>query len=238
MVLVLCDTFDSAAFWAAECLRSRGADVEVVTTSDLEAAVRWEHRVRLSGAATIHLQLMDGRHIASGERLGVLNRLTFVPTARLTATAGADRAYAIQEMNAFFLSWLNALPGPVLNRAKPQGLGGNWRHPSAWAVLAGRAGLSSAPYTQSCQSDPDAAWLQIRPPEATTIFVVGRRVVAARGGLPAATEAACLRLAQAAGEDLLGIDFLHGRFIGASPRPDLQLGGDNLVDALADALAP
>jgi hypothetical protein len=237
MILVLCETFDSAAFWAADSLRSRGADVSIVTTSDLEGAIRWEHRVGRSGAATIDVELMDGRRVGSREPMGVLNRLSFVPTARLNAIAGTDCSYAIQEMNAFFLSWLNALPGPVLNRPKPQGLGGNWRHPSAWAVLAGRAGLLSAPYSQSCESDPDVAWLQSRPPEATTVFVIGRQAVVARG-LPARVEEACVRLAQAASEDLLGIDFLHGCFIGASPRPDLQLGGDKLVDVLADALAP
>ena len=32
-------------------------------------------------------------------------------------------------------NWLNALPGPLLNQPTPQGLCGNWRHPSAWAVL-------------------------------------------------------------------------------------------------------
>jgi hypothetical protein len=237
MILVLCETFDSAAFWAAESLRSRGADVSVVTTSDLEGALRWEHHVGRSGAATIDVQLADGRRFGSREPMGVLNRLAFVPTARLNAIAGTDRSYAIQEMNAFFLSWLHALPGPVLNRPKPQGLGGSWRHPSGWAVLAGRAGLLSARYTQTCESDPDLAWLQSRPPEATTAFVIGTQMVVARG-LPATVEEACVRLAQAASEDLLGIDFLNGYFIGASPRPDLQLGGDKLVDVLADALAP
>ena len=236
MILVLCETFDTAAFWAADSLRTRGADVSVVTTSDLEGAVRWEHRVTRSGAASIDIELMDGRRVGSREPMGVLNRLAFVPTARLNAIAGPDCEYAVQEMNAFFLSWLNALPGRVLNRPKPQGLGGNWRHPSGWAVLAGRAGLSPAPYHQSCESDPDAAWLQSRPPE-TTVFVIGRQAVVARR-LPAGVEEGCLRLAEAAREDLLGIDFIDGTFVGASPRPDLQLGGDRLVDVLADALAP
>lgn len=241
MILVLCEVFDAAALWVADRLHSRGHQVSVVTTAALDAAVRWEHRIASSGAASVEIGLADGRRLSSREPAGVLNRLAFVPTARLDALGGADRDYAVQEMNALFLSWLNTLPGPVLNRPVPQGLGGNWRHPSAWAVLAGCAGLAAAPYRQSSESDPDAAWLPQRPPETASVFVVSGRVVAPPG-MPEPVRDGCLRLAQAAGEALLGIDLAERpggwEFLGASPRPDLILGGEPLVDALAEALQP
>src|SRR5205807_5207597 len=120
----------------------------------LGSALRWEHRVTSAGDASFAIDLGDGRTLSSAQRVGVLNRLSFVPTERLDRVAGADRDYAVQEMNALFLSWLHALPGPVVNRATPQGLGGNWRHRSAWTALASEVGLSAAPYRQSCADDP------------------------------------------------------------------------------------
>ncbi len=241
MILVLCEAFDAAALWAADRLRVRGREVAVVTAPDLDAAVRWEHRVSRRGAASIEIELADRRRVSSREPAGVLNRFSFVPTARLDRVAGADRDYAVQEMNALFLSWLQALPGPVLNRPTPQGLGGNWRHPSAWALLAGQAGIAAA-YRQSCESDPDAAWLVQRPPTAVTAFVVGNRTVVPPS-VPDAVREGCLRLARAAGEGLLGIDLIerhgqHWEFFGASPRPDLVLGGEPVIEALAEALTP
>jgi len=55
--------------------------------------------------------------------------------------------------------------------------------------------------------------------------------------------AACLRLANAAGCPLLGIDFAPNadgvwRMISASVIPDLTRGGEVLIDALARALTP
>lgn len=242
MILVLCENFDAAALWAAARLQARGRETMVVTAPDLDAAVRWEHRVGRSGAASIEIELADGRRVSSREPAGVLNRLSFVPTARLDRTAGADRDYAVQEMNALFLSWLQALPGPVLNRPTPQGLGGNWRHPSAWALLAGQAGLAAAPYLQSCDSDPDAVWLAQRPSAAVTAFAVGGRTVAPPG-VPDSVREGCLRLARAAGEALIGVDLIEqpgGRWevLGASPRPDLMLGGEPVVEALGEVLTP
>jgi len=239
MILVFCELTDTAALWAAERLRGGGAETEVVTAPALGSATRWEHRVGRSGAS-VEIELDDGRRLSSRRRMGVLNRLSFVPTERLDRIAGADRDYAVQEMNALFLSWLHALPGPVVNRPAPQGLGGNWRHPSMWAALAGRAGLPVATYRQSSETDPNAAWLAARPPFPTTVFVVGEAVVASPivGG---ELRQACARLARAAGESLLGID-LGMRHDGTwevgwiSPLPDLMRGGERIVEALAAVL--
>jgi len=239
LVLVLCEESDLAALWAARCLQSRGLTVEIVTGVDLAAAERWEHRVGRSGA-TLDLTLAGGnRRLSSAEVKGGLNRLSFLPSAWLQRVGGPDRDYAIQELHALYLSWLHALPGPLLNRPTPQGLCGNWRHPSAWVALAARAGLPVSPYRQSSDDDPAELWQPAKLPPAATVFVVGERVIPPAGA-PADLHEACRRLACAAGASLLGIDFAPSRdagweFSGASVMPDLVRGGEPLADALAEA---
>jgi hypothetical protein len=239
-VLVLCEDFDPAAAWAADRLRRRGLDANVVYGTDLAAAPQVEHRVGRAGA-TIEIMLACGRRLSSRTIGGVLNRLSFLPSAWLNRIGGPDRDYAVQEMYALYLSWLNSLPGPLLNPPAPQGLCGNWRHPSAWAALAGRAGLPVARYRQSSEDDPAALWPAAAAVAPATLFVVGERVV----GQPAALEhldEPCRRLALAANVRLLGIDFAPSangwHFVGASVMPDLIRGGEPLADALAQALSP
>ncbi len=238
MVLVLCELHDTAALWAVGRLQERGISVDLVTAPALGSARRWDHRVDAFGAS-IEITLGDGRRISSSEPTGVLNRLTYVPTERLARIAGTDRGYAIQEMNAFFMSWLQTMPGPMLNRPTPQGLGGAWRHPSIWAVLATQAGLPTASWRQSSADMVDVAW-QTRPGSGT-MFVVQDQVVGTFG-LPHYLFEPCQTLAKLADTALLGIDFAMRddavwEVTGASPLPDLTRGGDALADTLASALA-
>lgn len=240
MVLVFCEIADLSALWVANRLRARGVIVDVISAAALGSALRWEHRLTSAGEASVVLDLGDGRTLSSFQPVGVLNRLTYVPAERLDRVAGPDRDYAVQEMNALFLSWLNALPGPVVNRASPQGLGGAWRHRSSWIALAGEVGLPTARYRQSCADDPVAEWSA--PPTLVTLFAVGERVVAPPGTSPE-LKAGCLRLAKAARETLLGIDMAPGegsrlQVVNASAVPDLMRGGEPVVDALREVLAP
>lgn len=239
-IWVLCDAWDAAACWAAEQLHRAGHDVCVATAAQLEAAVRIRHRIGRTGQATVDIQLADGRCLSDADGAGILNRLCAVPIDRLQAVAGPDRDYALQEMHALFLSWLHALPGKMLNRPTPQGLGGNWRHPSAWMLMAGQAGLETPPYRQSDRSDPQADWPPAQGADRATIHCVDGRL-ATTADLPPALGQACLRLAGLAGDGLIGIDLQRcegrWRFHGASPRPDLSLGGQPLVDALSEAFS-
>jgi hypothetical protein len=239
--MVLCEVTDLAALWAANRLRARDIPVDIVTAAVLGSALRWEHRLSSDGEASVTIDLGDGRTVSNASAGGVLNRLSFVPTERLDRVGGADRDYAVQEMNALFLSWLNTLPGPVVNRATPQGLGGAWRHRSSWIAMAGAAGLPTAPYRQSSADDPAEQWSP-RPPAAVTVFAVGERVVAPPGTAQALQDG-CLRLAKAANEVLLGVDFAAGAdgqlaLVDASAVPDLTRGGEELIDALREVLAP
>jgi hypothetical protein len=241
MVVVLCHVADLPALWAARGLERRGVAVEVITAPALSCALEWEYR--LDGERTsVSVGLPDGRRLSSAEPVGVLNRLTAVSPERLDAVGGPDRDYALQELHALFLSWLQALPGPVVNRPTPQGLCGSWRHPSEWAVLAAQAGLEATTYRQSSFDPPDAAleWGPALGPSVTA-FVVGEQVVPSAPGVPRAVLNGCRLLGRLARETLLGVELApsDGRWAvkGASVMPDLRLGGEALLDALEPVLA-
>ena len=236
MWLILCSREDVSALWAYQGLRARGLlPLELVTAEMLSYRAGWDHRVGASGAS-ISITLADGRVIRNDSVRGTLNRLTHVPLRHL---AGApDYDYVTQEYTAFFMSWLYALPQPVLNRADAQGLCGAWRHISEWVSLAAAAGLPTPAYRQTSHDQIDEA-LQLRRlfPTGTPItsaIVVGRRVVGPP--LPPEIRAGCLRLAQLSQTQLLGVEFVTGAnswtFAGATPMPDLRLGGEPLIDAL------
>lgn len=231
-VLVFCEPHDTSALWAAAGLARRiDGPVDVVTGEMLGEARTWEHRIR-GDVAEVEITLGDGRQISSRWPQPVLNRLSFAPSERLRRVGGEDADYAVLEFQALFLSWLTALPGPVLNRPSPQFLAGHWRNPVGWAVLAARAGLATVPF----RSTDD----QQAPLGEVTVFVLMQRLVAPPG-VPESVLDACLRLAALAGDDLLGIQLTTAgdppwRFVGATPRPDLTYGGDGLLDLITDVL--
>jgi len=241
MLLVLCEESDLSALWAADALRARGLRPYVLTGSVLAAAERWQHTVTGAGA-TSELTLAGGVQLDLARTRGVLNRLVQVPTAWARRVHGPDREYALQEMHAFYLSFLHALPGRKLNPPSPQGLAGNWRHPSAWAALAHQVGLPAKPYHQTSDEDPALHWQAVGAPAEAMVYVVGSRAVGA-SSLLGTLGAACVRLAEAANATLLGIEFNRNPESGvfemcrASVTPDLIRGGDALADALAEELA-
>src|SRR3954469_11822581 len=140
MWLVLCDASDASAVWVCQEMRRRGvAPVELLTADDLALADYWEHRVGKDGAS---IRFRAGALEIIGDRLGgVFNRLYTVPVPHWQSKPKSDRDYVQQEMVALFLSWLHALPCPVVNRPTPQGLSGQWRCESEWVWLARQAGL-------------------------------------------------------------------------------------------------
>ncbi len=242
MWLVLCQPTDFAALWAYRGLQRRGlVPLELVSDELLAYSLHWEHRLGSQGVRTV-IGLADGRTV-EGERVhGAVNRLTGVPTAHLGRAGSRDRDYAAQELHALVLSCLAALPGPVLNRPRPQGLSGAWRHTSEWVWLAARAGLPTPTYRQGSADEGDPLAEQRLVPAGTPVvhtIVVAGQVFGP--GLPAAIRAGCRRLAELAALDLLGIEFaVDGSgawiFAGATPLPDLRLGGAPLLDVLAAAL--
>ncbi len=243
MWLVLCDASDASALWVYQEMRSRGvAPLGLLTADDLALADYWEHRIGKDGAS---IRFRAGAMDIDGERLhGVFNRLYTVPVPHWQSREKSDRDYVQQELVAMFLSWLHALPCPVVNRPTPQGLSGQWRCESEWVWLARQAGLAVAPYRQSSQDRIDEMKGERRliPAGALvqTIIVAGGAAAGAAAPLPVI--AACKRLAEIAGTELLGVDFIAGAagpwtFAGASPMPFLTPGGQPLIELLCERLA-
>jgi len=243
MWLVLCASNDISALWAYQGLKNQGLEpLELVTTETLAYGVRWEHRLGADGVS-IDITLTDGRRITDKDVHGVLNRLLFAPSESLLLIHPSDREYVIQELNTFFLSWLYALPQPILNRPTPQGLSGQWRHVSEWLCLASKAGLPTPNYRQSSRdltSEMSVA-TRVVPVGTTvnTIIVVDGCVVGASA--PPHIQEGCQRLAKLSKTALLGIEFATGpedswTFAGATTNPDLRLGGKALLDVLIRVL--
>ena len=246
MYLVLCSTSDPSGLWAYEGLRHLGvAPVQLVLSEWLTQNTRWDHRIDRSGAH-IKIKLPDGTLICGSRVRGAINRLVGPHPMIAQQAASSDREYAQAELQAFYLSWLNALPGVVINRPTPVGLCGPWYHASEWALRAGRAGLNVQRYRQSAHDAPDKFYLPQVPEGvvARTFLALGAQIF---GGevygivLPEAVRQACTKLALDAKAEMLGINLYHdaeGRwsFAGASPSPDLRLGGLPLLQRMAQQL--
>lgn len=247
MWLVICGMNDVSALWAYQGLQARGLQpLELVTSEMLAYSLRWEHRVE-TDRTQITIHLTDGR-VLEGDRIsGTLNRHLFLPSNHLQLAQESDRPYAHQELVALFMSWLNTLSGPMLNRPTAQGLSGAWRHISEWVWLATRAGLLVPVYQQS-SADPcgEEGDRRLFPPgtPVKTVFVVSGFVVggtAAGGAVPPEIARGCQRLARLSRTELLGVEFVSTTqsawtFAGATPAPDLRLGGAALLDVLTLAL--
>ncbi len=244
MWLVLCDAHDAAAAWAGQQLRAHGLQpLEILSADQLALSDFQEHRLEGRTGWTLRLRTEAGLQIDGASLQGVLNRLYTVPIGHWRQAPEADQSYVQQELVAFFLSWLFALRCPVINRPTPQGLCGQWRMESEWASLARQAGLPVAPYRQSSRDRIDEARgaRRLVPQGAlvgTTVVMGGRTF---GPPLPEALSQACVRLADLSRTALLGIDFVRHEqqawsFGGASPTPDLRIGGTALVTALLDAL--
>lgn len=242
MWLILCSAYDTHALWAYEGLKARGlSPIEVVDAESLASSPRWEHRLDADGDR-VTINLRDGRVIKHDDVRGVLNRLTYIPTPHLAMSG--DQDYISQEFMAFFMSWLNALPQPVLNPATPQGLCGRWRHVSEWVLLAAAAGLPTPTYRQSSldEIDDTRAPRRLFPvgTSTRTAIVVGEHVVSPHA-LPTEIRQACRRLAELSETPLVGVEFAETdgsawTFANANPLPELRLGGEPVLDALAAAL--
>jgi hypothetical protein len=174
--------------------------------------------------------LADGTRIDGHEVRGVLNRLAVLSPDLVDQFANTDRVYALQEWTALHISWLAGLTVPVLNRPVMQGLCGAWRHRTEWTWLAGQAGLETYP----CRFDSTTTAEPVPPlVRSRTVFVIDGQALDET--LPPSVATACGELGALAETRLIGVDLDADslRFLGASPRPNLRLGGDALVEALA-----
>lgn len=229
MKLILCSDGDTTAQWAYAGLRGLGCDdLELVTSEDLAYSLRWSHRIKSDGS-TVDIRLADGRQISLASLDGVINRLNWPSRALIQHATHDDQDYAYSESFAFYLSWLHALPGKVFNRATPQGLCGTWRSAAQWAILAGRAGFHVEPYREY-----ETGWERSLPSGRTLTSAVLFEGTPFGPHVPAEIETPSRALFALNGTSLLGIDFYqsekgHWNFHGATPLPDLCLGGIPLL---------
>jgi hypothetical protein len=242
MWLVLCESTDAPANWAYQGLKDRGLEPIERVTADVLAQARFVHRIGGQGV-NVEIDLPDGRKLLSDRIRGTLNRLMYPPQASLLLIDPVDRDYVVQEMTAIYMSWINALPGQVMNPATPQCLSGHVRHISEWIWLAGKAGLPAPIYRQSSRSPSAHYSVNVRlpgtPRELATVFIVGQYRVGAVA--PQHIIEGCHKLAEISRTPLLGIEFSVGAgnewaFAGVTTFPDLRAGGHALLDALAASL--
>ena len=243
MWLVLGDIYDASAAWVHSRLKARGLmPIEWISAEQLALSEFQEHRIE-GRRSTLRFRTEAGLQVDGARLSGVVNRLYTVPIAHWRKAPKVDQDYVQQELVAFFLSWLAALPCPVINRPTPQGLCGQWRQESEWVWLAQQASLPVAPYRQSSSDRVDEMKGERRlvatGQAVRSAVVVGQRALGL--AMPATVAAGCVRLGQLASTTLLGVDFVDGAagpwtFAGASPTPDLRVGGEAVIDALVRAL--
>jgi hypothetical protein len=240
MFLVLCASSDVPALWAYNGLQAMGlGPISLLTPEMLGAMGAWEHYVGNDGSRISFRS--DGYGISDHNLKGVLNRLMGPPQTIIPQVVPADREYALQELNAFYLSWLSSLSGPVLNPATPQGLAGRWFHASELVMLAHQADLPTPAYRQSGHDPVEAGFQPLAPAQAPLqrVIVLEDQVFGAE--ISEQSRERCCNLAKLCRTPLLGIDFYQTpndgwRFSHATPVPDLQAGGAPLLQALAQRL--
>ncbi len=232
MWLVLCHPDDVSALWAGQGLRTRGVTpVEFISPVELICARRLEYRAGDGKPAQASAELAGGKRLDVRCLRGTLNRAARMEYPQVQRAALADRTYVQAEMDAILLAWLGALPAPVFNPAHPSGWGGAQSHPFAWALRAQAAGFLTPPH-RCGYAGLEIPFIQSR--HATTHIVFGRRTFPA---LPQDMERAAVRLAESAGLPLLGITLSwqpdgQALLTGATPSPDLRIGGAAFLDAL------
>lgn len=240
MWLVLCDTHDISALWLYRELQKLGsAPLELISFDVLLHSMRWHHRLGGDQNLFIAFELGDGRTFSSDTISGVINRLSGISPHAFPYIAESERQYAVQELSAFFVSWLHGIPAAVINRPSAQSLCGAWFHASEWTLMALRANLPTMPYRQMSSMCPPEYYLggRVVPYHAptTTVFVVGDSVIGTH--IPESIADGCITLAKLANATLLGVEFVvstgnEWAFAGVKALPDLRIGGLPLVHAL------
>ena len=236
MWLAFCEADDPVAPWIVSGLQRRGLTPWVpITPEALVVSRRLVHEVSGRTVRT-RFTLPDGRTIDSADVSGAINRLGRLPLELLTRASTSDGWYAGQEMQAVVVSVLAGLQQRAVNPPVPPGLCGLELPFAQVCVLAGRAGLAVPPLALGPGATCDQPVLVTRG----TCVVLDEAVFGAC--LPTAVASACVQLAFRLGTRLLTVAFARGAdddtwiFAGASPRGDVRVGGEALLDALATTL--
>ncbi|HOT94826.1 MAG TPA: hypothetical protein PK089_06525 [Methanoregulaceae archaeon] len=152
-MLVLASPADVTACGVYGVLREWLGEERVmfITEEELALAPCWEQRLG-EGKTGTRVRLADGTRLDDRGIRGVFNRLQVPDLPQFLRSSEADRLYALGEVAALWLSWLAALPCPVVNPPSPWSLPGPEFPLLQWLDLASRAGLPGRGCTFS--SDP------------------------------------------------------------------------------------
>lgn len=157
--------------------------------------------------------VVSGRTIPTNQIRGILTLRPCIFPEELQNIQAAHRKYVAAELNAFLLAWLSVQSCPVLNRPTPCCLGGpNWR-PEQWTQAAARLGIPAETrrHVPNENAVPNAG-------EVLEVIAVGERCFGCDDSI---LRDRTLKLAQAAGVDLLSVRFSadRSRFLSASIWP-------------------
>ena len=211
----------------ARALADRCADVRILTCEDLSVA-GWRHS---PGSSETSTAVVGGEVVPADEIQGVLIRRSRVLGWEPDHIVPGDRAYVAAEMTAFLRSWLSGLGCPVLNRPSPTCLSGPGWCREQWVQTAARLGIPARPVRWRLESSGCAP----EDEPAFTATVVGERCL---GAADRASAAWALRLARAAGVDLLAARFGEAKsgfeLLDADPWADVSL--PEVADAILEYL--
>lgn len=234
MFVILCHPGDAAALWLHAELLRLGQTAELVAVEQLVYSRGIVHRLDGTGDAG-EIRLADGRTLRVEAIRTLVNRVATLPQAHFAHVGEADRAYAVEELGAFLLAWLDAVPGRVLNPARPNALGGSWMPVPAMMHLAAAAGLPAGAWRADSLDGAPLTSPSARPAEASVV-VLDHRVYGRV--LSGALQDGCRRLAALSGMPLLQVDFARAAdggldFLSAHGFADFRIGGRALVRAIA-----
>jgi len=206
---------------------SRWPDSVLLTCTDLSTG-GWRYLV---SRPLESMAVADGNVISVKDITGVLTRIHCVSGHELTGIVPQDRGYVAGEMTAFLLAWLSSLTCPVLNEPSTTCLSGpDWTF-ERWIATAARLGI---PITPVCRSTGFGFPSQgiAHGGSKVNVTVVGRRCL---GEVDKTLALQARRLADAAGVDLLGVEFnvpeAGACCVGANLWPDLS--APDVADAVS-----
>jgi len=106
--VILCETTDAPALWAAAELQSLGVRCDIILAPLLGASVRFEHALDANGRGEISIDLPDGRRLSSGEPVSIG---TFVPDSNGRFSMAAPTLPRLQQPVAGVLVTLERVGG-------------------------------------------------------------------------------------------------------------------------------
>ena len=237
MYIVIAEPYDDPGLWAYKKLKSNGLEpLELITPGELSYFLQCEYEIT-SNNSNSELLLNNNMKIKSNEIKGILNRFRYVHTEHIKKSV--DVGYAMEELNAFFIGWLASLEIPILNKPLPFNYSGKWRHPSQWIYLAAKAGLRTIDYIYEYKGNYHHP-IQNNKKNPSVIVLDNEVIKTSFDSSNSIKEEECIKLAERSENRLLQIQFEKKDndfyFSWADPVPDLVLGGDKLIEKIAEIL--